>query len=80
MKQVVPGTLNAENINPGDNIKYDTGLIRVTQDVLAGPSDLLAMPPKYEYVNEATGEVKSAIAEDGKAHFYNTYGIQGTYQ
>lgn len=67
LRQSTPPDMGADQIG-GDHIKYDTHEVKVkvtvTDDLTTG------LEKKVEYAKDS----------DQKAHFYNSFGIQGTYQ
>lgn len=67
LRQSTPPDMGADQIG-GDHIKYDTHEVEVKVTVTDDPTT--GLEKKVEY----------AMDSDKKAHFYNSFGIQGTYQ
>lgn len=67
LRQSTPADMDADQVG-GDHVKYDTHEVDVKITVTADPSG--GFEKRVEYSMDA----------DKKAHFYNSYGIQGTYQ
>ena len=67
LRQSTPPDMGADQIG-GDHIKYDTNEVEVKVTVTDDPTT--GLEKKVEY----------AMDSDKKAHFYNSFGIQGTYQ
>lgn len=67
LRQSTPPDMGADQIG-GDHIKYDTHEVEVKVTVTDDPTT--GLEKKVEYAKDS----------DQKAHFYNSFGIQGTYQ
>lgn len=67
LRQSTPPDMGADQIG-GDHIKYDTHEVEVKVTVTDDPTS--GLEKKVEYAKDS----------DQKAHFYNSFGIQGTYQ
>ena len=68
LRQSTPPDMNDADQIGGDHIKYDTHEVKVKVTVTDDPTT--GLEKKVEY----------AMDSDKKAHFYNSFGIQGTYQ
>ena len=68
LRQSTPPDINTADQIGGDHIKYDTHEVDVKVTVTDDPTT--GLEKKVEYAKDS----------DQKAHFYNSFGIQGTYQ
>lgn len=68
LRQSTPTDMDADDQIGGDHIKYDTHEVEVTVTVTDDPTS--GLQKQVEYAKDS----------DKKAHFYNSFGIQGTYQ
>jgi len=67
LRQSTPPDMDSDQIG-GDHIKYDTHEVEVKVTVTDDPTN--GLQKQVEYAKDS----------DQKAHFYNSFGIQGTYQ
>lgn len=68
LRQSTPPDMDTTDQIGGDHIKYDTHEVEVKVTVTDDPTS--GLEKKVEYAKDS----------DQKAHFYNSFGIQGTYQ
>ena len=68
LRQSTPPDMNDADQIGGDHIKYDTHEVKVKVTVTDDPTN--GLQKQVEYAKDS----------DQKAHFYNSFGIQGTYQ
>ena len=68
LRQSTPPDMNDADQIGGDHIKYDTHEVEVKVTVTDDPTN--GLQKQVEYAKDS----------DQKAHFYNSFGIQGTYQ
>lgn len=68
LRQSTPPDINSSDQIGGDHIKYDTHEVDVKVTVTDDPTS--GLQKQVEYAKDS----------DKKAHFYNSFGIQGTYQ
>lgn len=68
LRQSTPPDINSSDKIGGDHIKYDTHEVDVKVTVTDDPTS--GLQKQVEYAKDS----------DKKAHFYNSFGIQGTYQ
>ena len=68
LRQSTPPDMDTTDQIGGDHIKYDTHEVEVKVTVTDDPTN--GLQKQVEYAKDS----------DQKAHFYNSFGIQGTYQ